>query len=363
MARKPNVPPVPAARPRAAAAHVQTAVRAAQAKLADRPPVRGVPPPVQAAPLPAPRAQAPHVKAATAAIQGARPPHPPRPLPPAARPRTAQAALARPPQTSRAATKSVIQRRKIPLAELDVMIGMFGPPGPTDDANEYHFDVIRMLNTSLRGVTFSAAGRSIEAEGIDDDDRKTVESFVKYLQDYDVFNVPVEHRAPLFAQMHKAFFAAGPSAVVEVKALPVREAKISPAWLAESKKPMHSTLYVYNGHRWTAKSTATGTTSGHVEQQAYNSLLAGAADAKMAATYKASWVGFVQNAPPCPEECRAVFSTLSSTVTGFIFYVIGDHGGYCKNYDVVTDTPFYLVFHNGSMTRVRPGSAPASGPP
>jgi len=185
------------------------------------------------------------------------------------------------------------------------------------------------------------------------------------LQHYEVFDAPVEHRASVFAQIHKAFFAEGAPAKTEAKTAPAPapEAKISPAWLTESKLPMHSNLYVYNGHRWTAKGTATGTTSGHVEQQAYKGLLAGAADAKMTEIYKTSWVGFVQNAPPCPEECRAFFSSLSSKVTGFIFFVIGDHGGYCKNYDVATNAPFYLFFHNGSMTRVRPSSAPASGPP
>jgi hypothetical protein len=250
------------------------------------------------------------------------------------------------------------------------MIGLLGPPGEKDNLDKYRDDVLTVLNASLRGAAHRAS-RNGPGEGLDEEDRKSVENFVKRLEFDGVFTIETRHRDTLFHASRREWVkeeVAPPSAVatlapVEAKTLPALEVKISPAWVAESRKAMHSTLYVHNGRRWNPSSTATGTTSGHVEQQAYANLLANAADAKMKKLYKKSWVGFVQNAPPCPEECRAFFSALSSKVTGFIFYVIGDHGGYCKNYDIATNAPFYLYFHNGSMTRVRPTSAPAAGPP
>lgn len=97
MPAKPPVPapPIPG-QTRPAAAHVQAAVRAAQAKLPVAPPVPrpAVPVPVQAkAPPPPTRPVAPHVRAAVAAVQKA-----PAPAPRVAAPHVAAAVRAAPPR-------------------------------------------------------------------------------------------------------------------------------------------------------------------------------------------------------------------------------------------------------------------------
>jgi hypothetical protein len=112
MPVKPAVPAPPApGQPRPAAAHVQAAVRAAQAKLPVAPavPRPAVPGPVQAKAGPPVRPAAPHVRAAVAAVQKA-----PAPAPRVAAPHVAVAVRPVPPRTAPAAAQAKLAPQGAP---------------------------------------------------------------------------------------------------------------------------------------------------------------------------------------------------------------------------------------------------------
>jgi len=109
--------------------------------------------------------------------------------------------------------------------------------------------------------------------------------------------------------------------------------------------------YRSGGGRWTLKSTHKGVGGKHVEQKAY---------ADLSADQKDGWVAFVQNAAPCPEECRGYFKNLSKTTPGFIFVVTANHGGYCDNYDA--KAPCVIYFVNDQIKIVPPDAAPGGAP-
>lgn len=167
-------------------------------------------------------------------------------------------------------------------------------------------------------------------------------------------------------------FLTRPVAKKKAAAAPAKQSPAAPAptestapsvWSAETAKPMYSKIYVYNGRRWTHHFNIEGTTAGHVEQLAYKQLLDNAPSSKTLQLYKASWIGFVQNAPPCPEECKGIFGNLSKNLPGFIFHITGNHGGYCGGYGI--EGPSDLYFYKGNLSIGKPAEAkdaPALGP-
>ncbi len=67
---------------------------------------------------------------------------------------------------------------------------------------------------------------------------------------------------------------------------------------------------------------------------------------------RASWIAFMQNAPPCDDQCFGHFLDLSRTCAGFVFFVTDDKGGYFAAYKKLTqdDTltlPFVLYMWKG----------------
>lgn len=118
---------------------------------------------------------------------------------------------------------------------------------------------------------------------------------------------------------------------------------------------MYSRIYTHNGNRWTQQLDSTGTKGGHVEQTAYGKLLDKAPSPSFRKEYKKIWIGFVQNAPPCTEYCRKYFLDLSSTTAGFVFHIIGDHGGYCSAYGI--SGPVDLYFYKGAVSIGKPAAA------
>ncbi len=244
------------------------------------------------------------------------------------------------------------------------MILMIGEPGEKDTPDEYYYDLVQVLKASVRGTVRSAAG-PLAAEGIDAEDKKTVQDFVKAL-DFDGFFTlaDAQTREHLFKETCKHFFIgqASPAPVAEDKKdAPAQQQGPPPAWVAETKKPIHSTCYVFNGRRWTAQAEIKGADDGHVEQQAYNALMGTSVDLQKK-KYQSSWLGFVQNAPPCPEQCRGFFLNASNEAPGFVFHIVGDHGGYCRDYKVFQTTPFDLYFYKGNFSIGRPTGAPVDVP-
>lgn len=156
--------------------------------------------------------------------------------------------------------------------------------------------------------------------------------------------------------------ASASSAPVHAAGAPAAAADVKVAAWGETSAPLYSRIFVYNGRRWNYRFERQGTGGTHLEHMAYDDLFTEAADAKNKQIYRESWIGFIQNAAPCTEQCRDHFLTLSKTVAGFVFYVTGDHAGYCSVYGITGPTDLY--FYDGAWSKVPPAGddVPKAGP-
>lgn len=137
-------------------------------------------------------------------------------------------------------------------------------------------------------------------------------------------------------------------------AAPAAAAAAPAAAAAVNDEGLSSTSYLYNGRRWSEKISCEQPGRGggfHAEQLAY---LQG-----LVAAQRQGWIGFVQNGAPCPGKCRPYFEGESrkAGISGFIFHITGDKGGYNANYGSPA-TPFNLYIVNGNTTLVAPAGAP-----
>ena len=126
---------------------------------------------------------------------------------------------------------------------------------------------------------------------------------------------------------------------------------------AEAKVKTNSTVYTFTRTAWKQGGNFESTRSAHSEQAAYLSLGADKIG-------EGAWICFVQNAPPCSEECRKFFANKSSRDgSNFVFRITADHGGYCKDWKDLKIKPGDTLFCvAGKWTSTPPVNLPDNLP-